>query len=265
MPQDLSAELRYENEAHQGRISMNEKKKVLVICRSSMGQTYLGVMLSRIWYTPILAQTIGEGILLERESPCSVVLFDGDIPDEERAAAVAALKSEPSLRDLPRILLMTEGIHTIPEALLPEGWAAVVKKPISDISQLYDILRQLSEEPRRTPRVPARMRVEIEERTPQRYLTAVNISEGGIYLRTHAPLPEHTLLHLAFTLPLDPDLIQVTGTVVRAFHLGAILETEPGMGLRFVDLDENTKNRIRNYVQWSLIGDLEGDTMLDAM
>ena len=244
---------------------MNEKKQVLVICRSNMGQTYLGVMLTRIWYTPILAQTIGEGILLERQNPCSVILFDGDIPDEDRAAAVAAIRSEPALRELPRVLLMTESVHTIPEALHPEGWAAVVNKPISDISLLYDILRRLSEEPRQTPRVPARMRVEIEEQAPQRYLTAVNISEGGIYLRTHAPLPENTLLHLTFTLPLDPDPIRVAATVVRAARLGARLEAEPGMGLSFVDVSDATKDKIRNYVQWSLIGDLEWETALDSI
>ncbi len=34
---------------------MNEKK-VLVICRSSMGQMYLVAVLNRIWYTPVLAK-----------------------------------------------------------------------------------------------------------------------------------------------------------------------------------------------------------------
>ena len=244
---------------------MNEKKKVLVICRSSVGQMYLGAVLNRIWYTPFLAKTVVDGIQLARENAFILVLFDADLPDEERIAAATAMRAEPSLAELPRVALMTTGIHTIPESLLPEEWAAVVKKPISDISQLYDVLRQLSEEPRKTPRVPARMRVEIEEQDPQRYLPAVNISEGGIYLRTHEPLPENTQLHLSFSLPLDVDIIQVKGAVVRTTRLGAHLETEPGMGLRYVDLDENTKSRIRNYVQWSLIGDLEWETALDSM
>lgn len=244
---------------------MNEKKSVLIICRSSMGQTYLGVMLNRIWYSPVLAKTVGEGILLARENACSLVLFDGDIPDDERAAAVAALKSDPLLRKLPRVMLLTTGTNYLPESLLHEGWAAVVSKPITDVALLYDVLRRLSEEPRKTPRVPVRMRVEIQEQAPQRYLTAVNISEGGMYLRTHAPLPENTLLHLTFTLPLDPDSIRVAGSVVRTARLGAHLETEPGMGLRFVDISDDMRNKVRNFVQWSLIGDLEWETALDAI
>ncbi|MEK6743454.1 MAG: PilZ domain-containing protein [Nitrospirota bacterium] len=244
---------------------MNEKKKVLVICRSSVGQMYLGVVLNRIWYAPVLAKTVGEGILLAQKEEFSLVLFDADLPDDERIAAATAMRADPSLAELPRVALMTTNNYTLPESLLPEGWAAVVSKPIVDIAQLYDVLRQLSEEPRKTPRVPVRMRVEIQERVPQQYLSAVNISEGGMYLRTHEPLSENTVLHLLFTLPLDPDIIQVAGTVVRAARLGAILETEPGMGLRFVDIPEDTKNRIRNFVQWSLIGDLEWDTAVDAM
>jgi len=244
---------------------MNEKKKVLVICRSSVGQMYLGVVLNRIWYAPILAKSVGEGILLARENEFSLVLFDADLPDDERIAAASAMKADPSLADLPRVALMTTDKYTLPESLLPERWAAVVSKPITDIAQLYDVLRRLSDEPRKTPRVPVRMRVEIEEQDPQRYLTAVNISEGGIYLRTYEPLPEHTLLHLSFSLPLDAAPIRVAGEVVRTSHLVAHLEAEPGMGLRFVDCSEDTRNRIRNFVQWSLIGDLEWETALDSM
>lgn len=244
---------------------MGARRNILVICGSSQGQMYLGVMLGRIWYTPVLARTIGEGLVLAREKEISLVLFDGDMPDEERAAAVAAFRNEPSLRELPRVMLLTPGIHIVPESLLPEGWAAVVDKPISDISLLYDVLRRLNEDPRMTPRVPVRMHVDIEEQEPQRFLTSINISEGGIYLRTHTPLPEGTRLHLIFNLPNDAASIRVAGVVVRKSPLGAHLETEPGMGLRFVDPSEDTRNRIRNFVQWSLIGDLDWEPALETI
>ena len=244
---------------------MSIKKNILVICRSSQGLAYLGVMLNRMWYTPVLAKTLGEGLVLARESEISLVLFDGDMPDEERTAAVAVFRNDPYLRELPRVMLLTPGIQIVPESLFPEGWDAVVDKPITDISLLYDVLRWLNENPRATPRVPVRMRVEIDEREPQRFLSSINISEGGIYLLTHTPLPEYTRLHLTFTLPGDADSIRIAGVVVRTTPLGARLETEPGMGLRFIDLPEETRSRIRNFVQWSLIGDLEWETAFDLM
>jgi uncharacterized protein (TIGR02266 family) len=244
---------------------MSGKKKVLVVCRSSMGQMYLGVMLGRIWYAPVLARTAGEGILLGRQHDCSLVLFDGDMPDEERSAAAAALAAEPRLSRLPRVLLLSAGAQTLPESLLPEGWAAVVSKPIADISLLYDVLRKLSDEQRRTPRVPVRTRVEIEEGVPQRHLMSVNISEGGIYLRTPDPLPEHAVLHLAFALPLDTTVVRAAGRVVRTAPIDDRLEAEPGMGLQFTDISGESRQMIKNYVQWSLIGDLEWDDALAAL
>jgi len=239
---------------------MSGKKGVLVICPSSMGQMYLGVMLGRIWYAPVLAQTMNEGIMLARQHSCVLILFDGDIPDEERRAAIDAIHAEPRLARLPRVALLTTDVHTIPESLLPEGWSAVISKPIADVSLLYDVLRKLTDEQRRTPRVPVRMRVEVEEQVPLRSLMSVNISEGGIYLRTPLPLPEHTLLHLAFTLPLDTAQVRAAGIVVRTSPFDEQLETEPGMGLRFTEISEDSRRMIRNYVQWSLIGDLEWET-----
>jgi hypothetical protein len=51
--------------------------------------------------------------------------------------------------------------------------------------------------------------------------------------------------------------IELTAEVVRTLSLGAQLEAEPGMGLHFIDMPEETLLRIRNYVQWEMLGDLD--------
>jgi uncharacterized protein (TIGR02266 family) len=88
-------------------------------------------------------------------------------------------------------------------------------------------------------------------------LTCINLSEGGVYLRTLEPLPGGTVLHITFTLPHDTVPIKVAAEVVRSLGLGAQFEAEPGMGLHFIDIPEDTLLRIRNYVQWEMLGDLE--------
>jgi hypothetical protein len=81
-----------------------------------------------------------------------------------------------------------------------------------------------------------------------------------LYLRTLEPLPGGTILHITFTLPHDSDAIKLTAEVVRTLPLGAQFEAEPGMGLRFFDIPVDTLFRIRNFVQWEMIGDLEWET-----
>jgi uncharacterized protein (TIGR02266 family) len=238
---------------------MYEKKKVLVICQSSAGQMYLGVLLERIGYMSVFSRTALEGILLAGKKTFSLILLNGDMPDHDRSVAVSLLRNDQSVKELPLVVFLAIENRVLSESLISEGNAIVISKPI-DVSLVYGILSRLSGEPRQAPRISARMRVEIEEQIPDKFLTSVNISEGGIYLRTLTLLPENTALHLAFTLPYDTEKIKVLGEVARNVPLGVQFDREPGIGLRFTEISEETKNRIRNFVKWTLTGDLEWES-----
>jgi CheY-like chemotaxis protein len=241
---------------HLRRIPVYEKKKILVICGSAVGQMYLGVLLNRIGYMPVFSRTAGESFRLVKDNTFSLILLDGDLPELDRSAAVSLLRNDPLMKLLPLVVILTTENKTLCESLIYAGCTTVISKPL-DVSLVYGILGRLSGEPRQAPRIPVRMRVEIKEQIPDLFLTSVNISESGIYLRTHEPLPENAVLHLTFTLPNDSDKIKVVCEVARKAPLGVQFETEPGIGLRFTEISEDAKIRIRNLVKWSLTGDLE--------
>jgi CheY-like chemotaxis protein/Tfp pilus assembly protein PilZ len=235
---------------------MSEKKQVLIICRTTAGQMYLGVLLNRIWYSPVLAKTPEEGISIAQKTSCAMVLFDGDVAELELRPAVTRLRTDPATNDLPLVLFMTNDNPSLSQSLLSLGCAAILTKPL-DLAIVYGVLARLSGQPRHTPRIPVKMNVEIAEGTPERTLPCVNISEGGLYLRTPNPLAGGAILHIRFTLPHDTGSIELTAEVVRTLTLGVQLEAEPGMGLRFQDISQGTLLRLRNFVQWQMIGDLE--------
>jgi hypothetical protein len=56
--------------------------------------------------------------------------------------------------------------------------------------------------------------------------------------------------------------IQLAGEVVRTSPLGIQVESEPGMGLRFLDMPESVKQKLRNFVQWEMVGDLEWEAKI---
>lgn len=240
---------------------MSEKKQVLALCRSAAGLMYLGVLLNRIWYKPILAKTVEEALGHARTGSFSLIVLDGDLPDEEQDGVIKALKAEPSFKQVPLIILVADNDPAISESLISRGCSAVLIKPL-DISLFYGVLARLSGQPRQAHRIPVRMRVEIEETVPDKELTCINISEGGLYLRTHMPLQERTLLHLKFILPRDTEEITAICEVVRSVPLGAEFDTEPGMGLRFADLSEKAHQQIKNFVQWETAGDLEWEATI---
>jgi uncharacterized protein (TIGR02266 family) len=235
---------------------MSEKKQVLIICQTAAGQMYLGVLLNRIWYSPILARTPEEGVRLAQKNRFALILYDGDVADTFLRSSITLLRKEPLLREQPLIVFITSGNPALNESLLSQGCSAVLTKPL-DLAIVYGVLARLSGQPRSTPRIPLKIRVEIEEGLPEKFLTSVNISEGGIFLRTAEPLAEGTELHIKFTLPHDTEQIALPARVVRTFALGTQLDVEPGMGLQYIDIPEVTLMRIRNFVQWEMTGDLE--------
>lgn len=217
---------------------------------------YLGILLNRMWFRPVLARTTSEAVSIAQNKDLSLVVLDADFPVDELRQSLFLLRSEPSIKSIPIVALAASGNSFRHEEFIAQGCSAVVTKPL-DLSLFYGLLNRLSGQPRATPRVPVKMRVEIEEGKPEKFLTSVNISEGGLYLRTVTPLPEGTVLHLKFTLPRDVEPMTVVGMVVRTSTLGKELDVEPGMGIKFENLSENDRNRLKNFVQWDMAGDLE--------
>jgi uncharacterized protein (TIGR02266 family) len=233
-----------------------EKKHVLIICRSAAGQMYLGVLLNRIWYAPALTRTPEEGLRLADNIPFSLILFDGDISETELLPAVTLLRTHPAVKAVPIVVFITNDNPELSRSLLSQGCTAILTKPL-DLSIVYGVLGRLSGQPRTAPRVPVKIQVDIEEDLREKVLICTNLSEGGMYMRTIDPLPEGTVLHIKFTLPHDPETIELEVEVVRTLPLSTRLESEPGMGLRFLNITENDMIRIRNFVQWQMMGDLE--------
>jgi uncharacterized protein (TIGR02266 family) len=240
---------------------MSEKKKVLIICHTAAGQMFLGVLLNRIWYTPFVVRTAQEGIHLAEKHSFTLILFDGDLPEKEMFAALSLLRTDESIRHLPVVAFIMNERSSYTASIISMGCSAVVTKPI-DLAMAYGVLAQLSGQQRITPRISTRFRVEIVEESTEKIMTCINLSEGGMYLRTHEPLPEKMVLHLKFSLPHSTEKIELTGEVVRTYPLETQLENEPGMGLRFIDVPQHIELQIRNYVQWEITGDLEWEATI---
>src|SRR5208283_5250349 len=119
------------------------------------------VILNRIWYSPILAKTVEEGIHLAQKNRFSLILFDNDMSETALQPAIKLLRSDPALKDLPLVIVKTDDNSIASESLLVQGCSAVLTKPL-DLAILYGVLQRLSGQPRSSPRITVKMRVEIQ-------------------------------------------------------------------------------------------------------
>jgi uncharacterized protein (TIGR02266 family) len=87
-------------------------------------------------------------------------------------------------------------------------------------------------------------------RTVDGFITdwAVNISRGGLFINSRTPLPVGTTVRLIISLPDAAFPFDLTGRVTRVAEFDNATNEVPGMGLEFVDIDEDKRARIERFV-----------------
>lgn len=88
-------------------------------------------------------------------------------------------------------------------------------------------------------------------RTVDGFITdwAVNISKGGIFINTRTPLAVGTMVKLIISLPDAAFPFDLTGRVTRVHEYDNSTNLVPGMGLEFVDVDQDKRVRIEKFVE----------------
>ncbi len=106
-------------------------------------------------------------------------------------------------------------------------------------------------ERRRTVRAVARIEVYYSKATKEQrvplYISG-NVSSGGIFLITQDPFPPGTELKISFNLPDDPRTIETLGTVIWERRARTAADCQPGMGVQFMEIRREDKERIREFV-----------------
>jgi type IV pilus assembly protein PilZ len=104
---------------------------------------------------------------------------------------------------------------------------------------------------RRYPRVPLSLLIQYRFDTLDDFLSeySVNISIGGMFIKTDEVREEGSLVYLQFYLRNGAKLIEGLGKVVRANPPGsADEEIQAGMGIEFVNFDEESMRLIEQIV-----------------
>jgi len=88
-------------------------------------------------------------------------------------------------------------------------------------------------------------------RTVDGFITdwAVNISRGGIFINTRNPLALGSTVRLIISLPDAAFPFDLTGKVIRVSEFDNAQNQVPGMGIEFVDVDEEKQVRIERFVE----------------
>jgi len=104
---------------------------------------------------------------------------------------------------------------------------------------------------RQAPRVLVDLEVDYASEDNYLFAYITDISETGIFVRTTAPEQPGTHLNLRFHPDDAGPQIELEGEVIwiNPFRPGAPDNLHPGMGIRFVALDEELRDRLLELVR----------------
>jgi uncharacterized protein (TIGR02266 family) len=105
---------------------------------------------------------------------------------------------------------------------------------------------------RKHPRAPLGLLVQYRFDTFEAFMSemAVDISLGGMFIRTDEPRELGSLVYLQFALQDGEKLIEGLGRVVRVNPKGG--PGTPGMGIEFVNLDEQSHELVEQVVRGNM-------------
>ena len=105
-------------------------------------------------------------------------------------------------------------------------------------------MEQGGAERRKFPRRPISIQVKYKSLDTFFYDYAINVSHGGIFIKTRKPLPRGSGIEIEFEIPDAPRSFMTSGKVVRVIASGED-EMEPaGMGIEFDPLTTEDKDMI---------------------
>lgn len=92
--------------------------------------------------------------------------------------------------------------------------------------------------------------VEDQKREEAYVVEAVNVGEGGIFLKTNLPLGIGTEVHLEFSIPGSGQPVQIKGIIVWSKEEMVGEERRVlGKGISFTECDNSTRDQLAAYMK----------------
>ncbi len=228
-----------------------ENRTLLIVDSSASHRFYLGTMLRRLEYAVHSAASAEDAVKVMADILPSLVITEFALPEMNGIGLLTTMKQDQRLKTVPVVIQSADDGPGIREQCMTAGCTAYFKKPV-EIEELYTTIQAaLESSPRHTVRIETAFKVEVgDKKAPGgsvRQETVIELSDGGLYIRTLTPDPMKTVVPL--TLNIEDKVINATAIVLYISQKTGGKDQRPGMGMKFVQIDEKDRAFIREYIK----------------
>lgn len=230
---------------------MNEPKKILVVDRSRQDRRQLLDLLTRYGYRVLETGSPPEAFGILRDGSVDLLIVEVGTAGVEEETMIKEMRSTSSFMEVPVIVLATtEEVGDVAN-WVSSGCNDFLLKPVNP-RLLYQRVQALIEaNPRAHNRVPCNVVAESTTGSEHAAGELKEIGEGGASLVLDRRIAVHDILKLSFSLPRRPGELTMGAEVIYVRDSnGSYIH-----GLRFIIIDNATRDRIKQFVQDTLLQD----------
>lgn len=200
----------------------------------------------------LIAKDARKALDMIRQHSPQIAFLGLQMPGMSGVECCRTIKEDPSLSGTTVAMIVASGRPDQVESCRNAGCDEILFKPINHDEFLAIVHRSLDLEVRVGKRIKAQMRVYYGP-APQKMLSefSVDLSMGGLYVKTDSPLSLHENLTLRFTLPDQKGMVSCEARVawVNPKNNPRKPELPPGMGIQFVKLSLDDMKSIRRFLE----------------
>jgi CheY-like chemotaxis protein len=227
----------------------NTKKHLLLLAESDAENlSYLSTLLTIFNYRTAVARTAAEAVTLASGEKPSLIITALGLADTSGIDFVQQLKKNARTAGIPFITLRRQDDLRGRESSLELGATDCLDLPVAP-ELLYRAVQAATEiKPRTCIRIRTIQPVTVENLSMSggEKPYTLDLSEGGMFLRTTEPAAVNTRLSVRFVL--NGRKISTDTAVVYFCQAGRGPWQEPGMGLVFVGISPEDRGHIRQFI-----------------
>ena len=230
---------------------MNETKTILIVDRSQQVRQQLLELLTRYGYQALETGSPKEALKMMRDREVDLLMVEVGTQGVEGETIIREMRTSASLEDIPVIVLAgTEEVGDV-ASWVSSGCDDFLLKPVNPRLLFQRVQTLVEANPRAYNRVPCN--VIAEGTTGSESVTGElkEIGEGGAGFVLDHPLATDDILKLTFTLPRRPAELTLGAEIIYVQEVeGSYIH-----GLRFIIIDRDTRDRIKQFAQDTLLQD----------
>jgi CheY-like chemotaxis protein len=220
---------------------------------------YHGVLMKRMHYSVLSVTDPADALQIMLRTAPTLVLTGLTFSNGNGIDFIRKIKSSSLTRDVPVIVLTSMEDREARADCLMAGCAACLSKPVEPACLFWTIQDLTESRPRQYVRIKTSVKAIAGNGSSggpaNSHDYATSLSEGGLYLRTLSPLRVDEVVPISMFI--NDREIKAKAVVLYSMAMAAGKFTEPGMGLKFVDIAEKDRDFVRDFIREQLIADID--------